>query len=239
MILEEGEIDEPNKITTDIKAGDIFKLGNHRLMCGDSTNKEDVDRLIKGENFRLGLTDPPYNLGYEYNSYKDNKTYDEYKDWCDKWFKIIKSNSEIQAITIGNQNLKLWFEIEPPKWVMCWNKPNGQSGCKLRGLNRWEPIMIYFEDKIDRIIPEDTYIIQTGYLSDKNDGMNELHSCPKPIKLFSSIITDYTYEKDLILDLFGGLGTTLIAAEQLNRICYMMELDPIYCQVIVNRWGKN
>lgn len=219
-----------------IKPGDIYILGNHRLMCGDSTKKEDLNKLMNKKIASITLTDPPYNLGYEYRSYKDNKTLKEYSKMSTEWFNLTKQFSKIQIITVGVQNLHMWMGIEKPQWTMCWFKPNAQSGCKLRGLNKWEPILVYFKDKLNRIIPWDTYQVDTGYLSDKDDGMREVHACPKPTKLFGKIIQDFTNKNDIVLDVFGGSGTSIIVCEQLKRSCYMMETDPFYCSLIIERW---
>ena len=243
-----GEIKEPI-----CKLGDIWQLGKHKLMCGDSTDKKDIKKLIGNELIDLCLTDPPYNLGYKYNAYNDNKSPEEYKNWCNLWFNNIKEISEQILITCGLQNLSMWFEIEKPRWILCWLKRNSQSGCTLRGFNRHEPIILYgkyepilFWGYVKKIIPEDiydvedkksdVYDIKTAYYEDSNDGMRELHSCPKPIKLFAKIIKDFTSPGNTILDIFIGSGTSLIASERIHRICYGMEIDSMYCDVIIKRW---
>lgn len=249
---EDAPIEEQNLIK--VKKGDIYQLGKHKIMCADCTDNKNVRKLIGNEIVDLCLTDPPYNLGYEYNTYKDNKTPEEYKKWCVLWFENIKKISEQILITPGLQNLFMWLGIEKPKWILCWLKRNAQSGCTLRGLNRHEPIILYgkyepilFWGYVKKIIPEDfydieidkkedVYDIKTAYIEDANDGIRELHSCPKPIRLFARIIKDFTSSGHVILDVFLGSGTSLIASERMHRKCYGMDIDPRYISISIKRW---
>ena len=249
---EDAPIEEENLIK--VKKGDIYQLGKHKIMCADCTDNKNVRKLIGNEIVDLCLTDPPYNLGYEYNTYKDNKTPEEYKKWCVLWFENIKKISEQILITPGLQNLFMWLGIEKPKWILCWLKRNAQSGCTLRGLNRHEPIILYgkyepilFWGYVKKIIPEDfydieidkkedVYDIKTAYIEDANDGIRELHSCPKPIRLFARIIKDFTSSGHVILDVFLGSGTSLIASERMHRKCYGMDIDPRYISISIKRW---
>lgn len=245
-----------------IKQGELWQLGNHKLMCGDATNKEEIKKLIGNEIIDLVLTDPPYNLDYKYNSYEDNKPELEYLDWCKKWFENIKEIGEKVLITPGPQNIWMWCQIERPRWILSWFKRNSQTGCAIRGLNRQEPIFFYskyepiiFYGKLNKIIPEDSYYdlnekskldvydVKTAFHEDANDGMREQHTCPKPVRLFCKIIQDWTRPQNTILDVFAGSGTTIIACERTNRKAFGLEIDPVYCSVIIERWenytGKN
>jgi DNA modification methylase len=239
---KEDEVPELRK-ETDIKYGDIFQLGNHRLMCGDATKKEDVEKLMDGEKADMVFTDPPYNLRKKYVNYEDNKTYEEYKDFCFLFFKNLKLFAKQNIfITPGTQNLGMWYEIEKPKWVYCWLKMNGQSRTPLGGMQKWEPILAYEEiiwepiliysqlsnKKIDVIISN----------TERQDGLREQHICPKPVKLIEELLKRFSKRGDIVLDLFGGSGSTLIACEKLNRKCYIMEIEPLYCQVIIDRWEQ-
>jgi DNA modification methylase len=238
---KEDEVPESRK-ETDIKYGDIFQPGNHRLMCGDATKKEDVEKLMNGEKADMAFTGPPYNLGKKYISYQDNKTYEEYKNFCLSFLKNLKLFVKQNIfITPGTQNLGMWFEIEKPKWIYCWLKMNGQSRTPVGGMQKWEPILAYEEvvwepiliysqisnRKIDVIISN----------TERQGGLREQHICPKPVKLIEELLKRFSKRGDIVLDLFGGSGSTLIACEKLNRRCYMMEIEPIYCQVIIDRWG--
>lgn len=247
---EDAPIKEENLIK--VKEGDIYQLGKHRIMCADCTDNKNIKKLIGNEIIDLCLTDPPYNLRYEYNIYKDNKTPEEYKKWCELWFENIKEISEQILITPGLQNLFMWFGIEKPRWVLCWLKRNAQSGCTLRGFNRHEPIILYgkyepiiFWGNIKKIIPEDyydfeidkkedIYDVKTAYFEDYEK--DKPHSCPKPIRLFARLIKDFTSSGHVILDIFLGSGTSIIASERMHRICYGMDIDPHYISIAIKRW---
>ncbi len=250
--IEEQDAPIENKDLIKVENGDIYKLNKHRIMCADCTDKINIKKLIDNEIIDLCLTDPPYNLGYEYNEYKDNKTPEEYKKWCELWFENIKEISEQILITPGLQNLSMWFEIEKPKWILCWLKRNAQSGCTLRGFNRHEPIILYgkyepiiFWGNVKKIIPEDfydieidkkedVYDIRTAYFEDYEK--DKPHSCPKPIRLFARLIKDFTSPGHIILDNFIGSGTSLIASERMHRVCYGMDIDPYYISITIKRW---
>lgn len=222
--------------TTDIKLGDVFTLGNHRLMCGDSTNEKDVLKLMGNERADMVFTDPPYNLGYKYNDYRDNKPLVDYQRWCGEWLKILESCCKGPIlITTGTRNLMMWEKIKHPDWVACWLKRNSHTGSSLgAGINGWEPIIIYNKQKTRINLDVYDFLIEKQFLDETDLG--DLHPCPKPLKLVAKLIEDFCLNDKIVLDLFGGSGTTLIACEQLQRACRMMEIDPLYCQVIINRW---
>jgi len=214
-----------------VKVGDVFKLGSHRLVCGDSTNETDVKLLMGGEKADMVFTDPPYNLGYEYHNYKDNKPIVEYKGWCNKWLNLLNCNKII--ITTGKQNLQMWYELIKITDVAVWISKNKMSGGKISNLSLWEPIIFIGEfDRNNR----SNDLFEFNKTFQKDVGKN--HTCPKQLTLIGDIVKSYSNEKDNILDVFGGSGTTLIACEQLKRKCFMMELDPKYCSVILERWEK-
>ena len=258
-IIEDEVPEPPEEPIT--KPGDIWQLGRHRLMCGDATVAEDVERLMDGKKADMVFTDPPYNIGYDYWDYLDNKEAGEYKKWCEQWFRILVKHSPIILITIGQWNMKMWFDIEKPLGIIAWIARNKTSGSKISLFSVWEPILVYAKkikkfkrnkaDVVEGLLVRDEeefvhdvnkaieYVKNNCDLVEINNKRQtdvELHKCPKQVRLLKELLLRYSSRHALILDVFGGSGTTLIAAEQLSRTCFMMEIDPVYCDVIVKRW---
>lgn len=224
--------DEPPEApeTAISKTGDLWTLGNHRLLCGDATKEEDVKRLMDGKKADVGFCDPPYNVGYEYNEHEDDMDSKEYLKFNKKWFSLLKSISESQIITPGRRNQPVWYNIEIPFTECCWIKTNAITRGKATKFACWEPIFFY-NKPTQRKRTNDVFDFPIGMQKEVGD-----HTCPKPLKLIADIVDNYSENGQSITDLFGGSGTTLIASEQLNRICYMMEIDPHYCDVILQRY---
>jgi 16S rRNA G966 N2-methylase RsmD len=229
-LTDEDEVPEvPEEPIT--KLGDIYQLGNHRLMCGDSTSIDAVELLMGGVKADMVFTDPPYNVGFSYNQYDDNKTDDEYKDFCSAWFDVILMQSRSIIITPGKQNLGMWFGLAEIRDVGVWIKKNGMSGGKISHLNLFEPILFIGEfDRSSRV--NDLFEFNNKHQNDVADN----HTCPKSAELMVDIVSNYSKHNNVVLDVFGGSGSTLIACEKTNRNAYLMELDPKYCDVIVQRW---
>ena len=219
------EDDVPEVEESIANPGDLWILCEHKLLCGDATKKEDVERLMGGDKSDLLLTDPPYNLGFEYNSYDDKKSTNEYSDFiCNS---IINFKCENKIITTGKQNLWLWYKHSKITDVGIWYSKNKMSGGKISNLSLWEPIV--FIGKYDRSTrPNDIFEFTNENQKDTGD-----HTCPKTVKLFGELLN---YGGTVIYDPFLGSGTTLIACEKTNRKCYGMEIDPHYCDVIIKRW---
>lgn len=210
------------------KRGNLYGLGAHRLLCGDATSLEDVQRLMNGEKADMVFTDPPYNLKFKYNSYDDDKSHEEYQSFCFEWFKNIQSVSSKQIITTGAQNLPMWMNIQHPKAIGIWIKKNWISGGLISNLQQWEPILFY--GPCERSRASDLFEINRKYQED----VGESHTCPKQIELMVDILKHWA--NGLVLDVFLGSGSTLIACEKTNRKCFGMEIDPAYCDVIIARW---
>lgn len=219
----------PVKVKYKIKKGEIWKLDNHRIMCGDSTNEDDINKLMNGKKAEMVLTDPPYNIGHEYRLYTDSKPIKEYEKWCLKWFNILKKNSKLIILTPGWTIKKFWYEQRPFDELVWFDKTK-QSGGKSYYLRKSEPILIF--GKVINKYNWDTFEVQ----GDRGDMMRERHACPKPVELYRQIIEKQTKENSIVLDIFGGSGTTLIACESLKRNCYIMEIDPFYCSIIRERY---
>ena len=229
-LTDEDEVPEkPKKAKT--KLGELYQLGSHRLLCGDATKEEDVNKLMNGQKADMILTDPPYNVGYDYNSYNDNKTKEEYRVFCEKWFALLFDVSDSIIITSGKQNLGLWYSIADIKDIGIWIKRNTMSGGRVSHLNLFEPIVFIGNfDRSARV--NDIFEYNNRHQKD----VAKDHTCPKSAELMVEIVNCYSKKNNVILDVFLGSGSTLIACEKLNRKCYGMELDPIYCDVIIKRW---
>lgn len=232
---EAPEVDEDSEPI--VKLGDIWQLGRHRLMCGDSTDKATVELLMDGKKADLLLTDPPYGIDYggllkgkgdghggaDKNGWKsyDAPTWDKERP-NENAFLLLLSLTENQIIWGGNY----FADILPPK--MCWLVwDKGQRDFSLAdGELAWTSF-----DKALRI---------KSYSRALANRENKVHPTQKPIELLRWCIEDIAERNmervNTVLDLFGGSGSTLIACEQLDRTCYMMELDPKYCDVIIDRW---
>jgi DNA modification methylase len=223
-------IDEQlKKKIPDTNLGDIYQLGNHRLICADCSDKRSLNRIIEDKKIKLVFTDPPYGIGYQYNEYQDKEGI-SYTDFCRSWFPTIRNIAPLTIITTGWKYRDFWYSVFRPDDEMIWLDKTKQSGGRSFHLRKTEPIMIW--GKVYEKYNWDIIEAQ----SDRGDGMRELHSCPKPISLPTEIIRPQTERQDIIMDPFLGSGSTLIASERLDRICYGVEIDPAYCDVIVKRW---
>lgn len=239
------------------KLGDIYQLGRHRLMCGDSTSVTDIDRLMNGIKADMIYTDPPYgmNLDTDYSSMKNNLDFANEKNFTGgkKYAQGIVDDFKPEMInTIMQLDVKetfLWgadyfAEILPNKndgsWIVWDKRANGNdnieedySSDKMYG-SCFE--LCWSRNKHKRDIARIKWASVFG--TEQEFDHKRHHPTQKPVKLSEWFLKKYSKEGYSILDLFGGSGSTLIACEQLNRKCYMMELDPKYIDVIINRWEQ-
>ena len=221
--IQEDEV--PENVETRCKIGDIWQLGEHRLICGDSTDVDVIDRLMDGQKADLIFTDPPYGMNAVS---KSGVLSEHYKT------DILGDNDNtvaIDAFSLASNRFKdakqIWWganyytECLPSSecWIV-WDKNNGasdQTDCELAWANMRSVVR------------------QFTMASEK---INRVHPTQKPVKLFAEIAQKF--DKDnlikIVVDLFGGSGSTLIACEQTGRKCYMCELDEHYCDVIIQRW---
>ena len=346
----EDDFDEEPPEDPISKRGDIWLLGKHRLMCGDSTSKEDIERLMNGVKADMVFTDPPYGMKKEKDGVlNDNLNYDDLLEFNKKWipltFDSLKDNGSWYCWGIDEPLMDIYSNILKPmakenkitfRNLITWDKGNGQGqlasefrmypiadekclfvqvGIQCLTLNadqyweEYEPIRKYLYDERIKcgwdiptmktiaghsdksrdhwtsksqwnLLTEDVYIkfqnwarehnIKAfekqyeelrkqyeelrAYFDNTHDNMNNVwhfnktsgeeresaggHATPKPIALCSRAIKSSSRENENVLDVFGGSGSTLIACEQLDRMCYMMELDPKYVDVIINRWEQ-
>ena len=231
---EEDDYEMPDQITTDIVLGDLFEIGPHRLLCGDSTDSDAVARLMDGEKADFAIADPPYNVGYEYNSHKDNKSEKEYFDFCQAYTNNALMHTKVMAITPGKANEKNYTSRPDYKEYLIWFKKFGLSRGSFYKAMVTEPILLLGEKPKNKFYSTDCLEFGT----DREKGLRELHTCPKPVKLFEAIIEPMTQNGSLVLEMFGGSGTTLVCCHQINRKARAIEIDPKYCQVIVDRMLK-
>jgi len=359
--IVEDEVPEPPEepIT---KPGDLWILGRHRLLCGDATKKEDVEKLMDGKKADMVFTDPPYGMKKEKEGVlNDNLNYDDLLEFNKKWiplsFDNLKGNGSWYCWGMDEPLMDIYSNILKPmikknkitfRNLITWDKGHGQGqlsedfrmypiadekclfvmcGVQEFSTNQdnyfegWEPVRSYLEKEIKKIGESDQkianalghkdgrtvnhwwsksqwsfpteenikalqeyakskgisifenideikaehkkikaeyekrkaeYYSARAYFNNTHDNMNNVwhfdragreeresaggHATPKPLALCARAIKSSSREGEIVLDLFGGSGSTLIACEQLNRTCYMMELDPIYCDVIIKRW---
>ena len=258
-IDEEQEIieDEVPDVPEEPKAklGDIYQLGNHRLMCGDSTSEEDVEKLMNGVKADMVFTDPPYgmNLDTDFSGMQNHLDFAKEKGFTGgkKYEQGIVDDFNPKMIELIIQlDVKetfLWgadyfAELLPNKnngsWIVWDKRANGNddieedySSDKMYG-SCFE--LCWSKNKHKRDIARVKWAGVFG--TEQEFDHKRYHPTQKPIKLCEWFIKRYSNDDNVILDLFGGSGSTLIACEQLNRKCYMMELDPHYIDVIIQRW---
>ena len=238
--------------------GDVYLLGDrHRLICADSTDSRSiVNKLLKpNEQSKvqpdLVFTDPPYNIGFNYNEHKDDMNIPDYIEFCKNWYRVLKqAGSERIIITPGPLNITLWNEItggEQPADIGTWFEPNSQSGARAFQFRKCEPILFYGNFKQSQPTKKrtDDYFDYSMILSANlkkaiNTTLQDTNKHPpgKPLKLVAELIRQFSEPNNTVLDLFTGSGTTLIACEQTGRTFYGSELDPRYCDLILKRYTK-
>lgn len=253
-----ADIEEPKEVVEDdvpdvsdcepiTQLGDIWKLGEHRLMCGDSTDKETVERLMDGAKADLLVTDPPYNVAYEGKTEdaltieNDSMSGEEFRAFLTSAFTVaVESLKEGASFYIWYANLESYNFIGACidaglhiRQFLIWNKNSMVLG---RSDYQWkhEPCLYGWKDGAPHKWYSDRS--QTTVLEFNRPSRNGEHPTMKPLDLIGYQIQNSSKKNDIVLDLFGGSGSTLIACEQLNRKCRTMELDPKYCDVIIKRW---
>ena len=235
-----------------VKLGDVWQLGKHRLMCGDSTKESDVNKLMNGDKADMVFTDPPYNSAFNGRSGKfevianDNLSKDDFSTFINEFIDTLKlcKCSEMYVCCDWRMYLNIGNLFNHNQLIV-WNKDIPCMGKGYR--NKHEFIMYYGELKstTETNVWEEV-AIQSG--ASKDDGGNgwfqggnkqlRIHPTQKPISIPSRAIKNSSKKNEIVLDLFLGSGSTLIACEKTNRICYGMELDTKYCDVIIERWEQ-
>jgi len=233
--VAEDDYEPPVEIETNIQRGDLFRLGRHRLLCGDSTRAEDVGRLMDGRKADLCMTDPPYGADIQYATHDD--TQDALVGLIAGFFPLAEKYSDVIALTPGIANI---WHYKKADWVLCWFYAAG-TGSTPWGFSAWQPVLVWGKDP-KLATGEGRHPDGFQYMMSRDDAQENKclgHACPKPLSVWRRFIERLSNKKtELIYDPFTGSGTTLIACEQLGLTCYGMEISPQYCQVIIDRWEK-
>ena len=236
------------------KEGDLWNLGEHRLLCGDAIKEEDVELLMNGEKADMVFTDPPWNVNYGENlangKYKDRKiindnmSTEDFKSFLNKSFMSLKKFSKDGCITYIVMSAQEWgntmlvLKENDYHWssTIIWNKSSLIISRKDYH-TKYEPLWYGWLKGKPRLKPlkdrkqSDVWDIQ-------KPSSSKLHPTTKPIELVEKSVVNSSYENNIIIDLFLGSGSTLIACEKTNRKCYGMEIDPNYCDVTIKRWEE-
>lgn len=275
-VTEDDYEPELPKIPT-AKRGEIYQLGTHRLMCGDSTDAKDMDRLMDGEVADLVVTDPPYNVNYESADGKsiqnDNMEDTAFRQFLRDAFQLnndhMRDGAAFYIWHADSEGYNFRGACHDIGWhvrqCLIWNKSSLVLG---RQDYHWkhEPCLYgwkdgaahhFVDDRTQTTVIEDKGIdinklskdemkallkeiysdkISTTIINEDKPSASDLHPTMKPLKLLERLVKNSSRQGELVLDSFGGSGSTLMTCEQLNRRCNMMELDPKYVDVIIERW---
>lgn len=250
----EAEIPEEPKA----KLGDIYQLGRHRLMCGDSTDKATVEKLMNGNIADIAFSSPPYNAGTtatetamgkttKYNGNDDNKTEADYIDFLNSYIECAIEHCEyvfMNVQSISNNKIALIDVLYHNKDIyadtIVWDKIHGQPAMAENVMNSVFEYVHIFSEKANRAIGTIQFRGTVDNIlhlqSQRKNEYSDIHNATFSVEFASHFIRNFA--KESVLDQFGGTGTTLIACEQLGRTCYMMELEPKYIDVIIERWEQ-
>lgn len=257
---------DPSNAETRCNTGDIWQLGNHRLICGDSIDTDVFERLMDGCRADICITSPPYNASHmDVNASKERgggvqkstqKKYinDDDKQSDAEYFDFLCANIDVLLvyakeifynIGVGAGSKKAIAELlyrysDQFKELMYWQKENPMPVIVESVISSAVELIIclgengtrsfnYFNDRM-------FHGVISGLSASTSNKYADVHKATFPIYLPSEIITRFTNRGGAVIDCFGGTGTTLIACEQLDRKCYMVELEPLYCDIIIDRW---
>ena len=271
---EVEEVDVPEEAPTRVQPGEIWALGDHRLMCGDSTNPTDINKLMNGEKANMLLTDPPYNVDYEGSNglkiQNDHMEDTKFQQFLIDAFTTANTNmkngasfyiwhADLQGYNFRKALIETGWEVRSClQWIknaLVLGRQDYQSrhepclyGWKDGASHTWnggrkqttamEAIDLMNEEDLRKAYKELVEQLDTSVIYENKPAKNKERPTMKPIKLMARLIRNSSNVGDIILDLFGGSGSTLIACEQIGRKCYMNELDPHYCDVIIERWEQ-
>lgn len=256
---EEEPLQEPKIIS---KLGDLWILGNHRLLCGNSTSESDVRKLMNGQLADVVFTDPPYNVKVsnisginkehkhaEFLMASGEMSEEEFIEFLSKIFHNLALFSNDGSLHYVCMDWKHVYEIitagkknyDALKQLCIWNKGVGGMGNFYR--SQHELIFVFKNGKEEKPFYGNRsnvwdYPGMNSFATENRDELLASHPTVKSLPLVKDAILDASNEGDLVLDLFGGSGTTLIAAEETNRKCFMMELEPKYVDTIIRRWQQ-
>lgn len=254
--ITEDEVPTAEEVETRVKKGDIWKLGEHRLMCGDSTNAADIEKLMCGNKADIAFYSPPYNAGFGKNITKDNgrskytngsddnMSVDDYRDFLnsviDNGTNFAQYNfCNIQMLANNKKALigALYTHIDTLADIMIWDKKHSQPAAAENVMNSQFEFILIFSEKGNRNIGTKKFhgtLPNIISITPKKNEYASEHNAVFSVEFASYFVQNFSTKS--VLDLFGGTGTTLIACEQLKRKCYMCEIDPHYCDIIIQRW---
>lgn len=262
-IVEDEALEPPTESKS--KLGDLYQLGNHRLLCGDATKKEDVEWLMDGQKADMVFTSPPYNLGDNVAlrgplASNKKKTYTEYDDNVDphQWAELMMGFIEswrpvsqyqfvnVQMLAGNKQALIEWLAINGSHVadIAVWDKTHAPPMLAEQVMSsQFEFVVILSSEenpsRAITIAPKFRGTVNNVLsLAPNKPKADENHGAVFPVQFPAHYVQHFTVDNAVVADPFGGSGSTLIACEQLNRKCYMMEIDPKYVDVIIERWEK-
>jgi site-specific DNA-methyltransferase (adenine-specific) len=231
---EDAVPDVPEEPKT--KLGDIYQLGNHRLMCGDSTSIDAVEKLMDGQKADMVFTDPPYGVDYKgINNDSRNGLEDLLRGAFGNYFAVSKSGASIYCFhsdRCADVFHKVFREFFHFSSMIIWAK-NSLTLSQTDYQSQHEPCLYGWMDNGTHSWHSDRK--QTSLWKFDKERVAG-HTTPKPVALVEKAISNSSKSGDIVIDLFGGSGSTLIAAEKIGRHSILMELDPKYCDVIIKRW---
>ena len=266
-IEEEGPIGavednyEPIDVESRCKTGDVWQLGSHRLICGDSTDVNVIEKLMNGQKADMSFTSPPYNVGDSAkltgNTHMTECKYQNGNDELSDYNELLIGTTDnmlmfskwsfINLQMLANNKRVICEWLNNYKDSLCdiaiWYKNATAPAMAEKVMNsQFEFVFIFSNDNNSRAIGTKNFRgtvsnVYIGSAQRKND-YSEIHSATFPVEFANHFVGNFTNEGDSVLDVFGGTGTTMIVCEQLNRKCYMCELDESYCDVIIDRWEK-
>jgi len=244
---EEDDYTEPDNMQVDVILGDLIEIGEHRLLCGDSTDSDQVAKLMDGEKADMVFTDPPYgeNIDFSYLGHttklkhkseiikNDDLSGERLSDFLSAIYSNLKLfNKGAYYICSGWKQLPIFQSIFNHSMLIVWNKK--QLGFGMGDYRNQTEFILYNKNK--GVWNGDNSQRNIYEVNREND--NKLHPTIKPVELLTTPINNSSNKNNIVLDVFLGSGSTMVAAHQLKRKCYGMELDPKYCQVIIDRMLK-
>ena len=245
----EDDYEIPDEIQTDIVLGDLFEIGEHRLLCGDSTQLNTFEKLFENQMADLVITDPPYNVAYEGGT-KDKLKIKNDKQSKEDFYKFLYDF--YTALSTYTKAGGCWYVWQSDKQAHVFIQSFEDAGYKYSGLLIWVKNSIVMS-RGDYHSKHETCIYgwkdggahgwysdrkQTTVLNFDRPRRNTEHPTMKPVPLISYQIKNSSKQGDIVCDAFGGSGTTMVACYQMKRKAYLVELDPKYCQVIIDRMRK-
>ena len=255
LIIEPSELDDviPENVPAISKLGDIYELGNHRVLCGDSTKKEDVEKLMDGKKADMVFTDPPYSVNYEKKNKEvlKSKSYSKiegddmkiediakelWKPVFDNLAEVSKDGASIYVtMPQGGDQMMMMMMMDSwqVKHELIWVKDSPVFSMGRLDYDYMHEPILYGWKKNHQFYGGGQHKKSVWHI--KRDG-NKSHPTMKPVELMTNAISNSSKEEDIVIDFFGGSGSTLIACEKTRRVCNLIEKDSKYIDVIVQRY---